>query len=1165
MSVLADGKARSRILTEFGTTFFVEAAAGTGKTTSLVGRIVGLIRSGGGTLARTVAVTFTEPAAGEMKLRLRLEIEKVRSGAALEESARLDRALEELELARIGTIHAFCGDLLRERPIEAGIDPAFTMLDEEELKALADQAFDRWLERILADPPEGPHRILCRRSSIDPPREQLRTAMHGLRQHRDFPHPWRRDPFDRETAIDTLMQTLMEVAALGRECSRADDWLKRNLDEISQFVQEGTRLEAVRGRDYDGLEAELHELAKNRRKFKGWKYKGSPYTTFGDVSRDQVLAHRDSARADLDAFVLASGADLAPLVHEALQGAIANYEILKSKAGCLDFLDLLIKARDLLRDNEEVRHDLQGRFSHFFIDEFQDTDPLQAEILLLLASDDPIATDWRAVKPIPGKLFLVGDPKQSIYRFRRADVTLYEDVKKRLLAAGAEVLHLSTSFRAPPSIQRFVNDAFGPAIAADREATGYVALEQSRAEIEGQPTVIALPVPKPYGDFGNVTNRAIEGSLPGAVGAYVAWLVNESGWTVEEKGPENGRRLVPIQPRHIAILFRRFRYYQTDITRPYLRALEARRIPHVLTGGRSFHDREEVMALRNAAFSIEWPDDELKVFATLHGPFFALSDEALLAFRHQINADGTLTTRHLNPLRTVDRATLDPMIAEVADALGVLRRLHLGRNSRPIAETITMFLHAARAHAGIALWQNGEQALANCQRLVDKARHFERRASSFRAFVESLEEEAENGEVNDAPIVEEGTEGVRVMTVFKAKGLEFPVVILADPTYALARSRPSRHIDAARSQWLEPLCGAAPIELREAGDLELERDRAEAIRVAYVAATRARDLIIVPGCGDAPIEGWLEPLNPVLYPADEARRRSQPAPGSPAFGEESVLERGTKGKAPAIGSVRPGQHVPRGAPVVWWDPAVLRLEVEELAPLRHQRILEADAGGAVATESVQNYAAWKEERETLLTNASKPSLLIQTVTSLVRSVTGRAHASVGNGSSESFGVEVERMRRGSGERLGGRRFGALVHALLASIDLKADTTAIEAVAAVHGKMVGATADEILAAIVTIGRVLDHPILRRAARIEKERVRRESPVMLLLKEGGLVEGVIDLAFREDSSEFDGWTVVDFKTDREFEETSDQYIAQVRVYSEAVAAATKTPARGVLLIV
>ena len=207
MTDLADANARSRILTEFGTTFFVEAAAGTGKTTVLVGRIVGLIRSGGGTLARTVAVTFTEKAAGEMKLRLRLEIEKARADATPEERARLDRALEELELARIGTIHAFCGDLLSERPIEAGVDPVFKMLDEDEAAALADEAFERWLQRISRRSAGGPRRILRRRSGFDPPHEQLRRAMHTLREHRDFPRAWRRDPFDRNGAIDTLMRS----------------------------------------------------------------------------------------------------------------------------------------------------------------------------------------------------------------------------------------------------------------------------------------------------------------------------------------------------------------------------------------------------------------------------------------------------------------------------------------------------------------------------------------------------------------------------------------------------------------------------------------------------------------------------------------------------------------------------------------------------------------------------------------------------------------------------------------------------------------------------------------------------------------------------------------------------------------------------------------------
>jgi ATP-dependent helicase/nuclease subunit A len=349
----------------------------------------------------------------------------------------------------------------------------------------------------------------------------------------------------------------------------------------------------------------------------------------------------------------------------------------------------------------------------------------------------------------------------------------------------------------------------------------------------------------------------------------------------------------------------------------------------------------------------------------------------------------------------------------------------------------------------------------------------------------------------------------------------------------------------------------------------MKRDRAEAIRVAYVATTRTRDLLVVPGCGDEPIEGWFEVLNPMLYPPESARRRSQPAPGCPALGEESVLERGPKGKPPAAGSVRPGLHVPAagGAPVVWWDPAVLALEVEELAPLRHQRLLEADADGAAAAKSQRNYAAWKTGREALLAKASEPSLSVQTVTSLVRSAATRAAGGVteGTGSGAEPRVDVERVERGDLERPGGRRFGALVHALLALIDLSADPDAVQAAACVQGRIVGATAQEISAAIATIGRVLNHPILRRAASAGSDGLRRETPVILTLDDGSLVEGVIDLAFRDDTPGFAGWTVVDFKTDREFEETSERYVAQVRVYSKAVGAATSALARGVLLVV
>jgi ATP-dependent exoDNAse (exonuclease V) beta subunit len=1101
-------------------------------------------------------VTFTEKAAGEMKLRIRTEIEKVRTEATDDERVRLDQALEELELARIGTIHAFCGDVLHERPIEAGIDPLFEVAAEAEADALADEAFETWFQCVLPDPPEGVRRVMRRRSGRNSAREQLRNAMKELREHRDFPEPWRRDPFERERETAEVVDVLAAIGGLAAASSRQTDRLTQNLAEVARFVEETERLEAVRGRDLDGLEAELRRISRLR----SWTYKGAPQITYADLSWDDVLTRRDRAKATLDQYLAKADADLAPLLHEELRAPIAVYETLKARAGRLDFLDLLIKARDLLRDNAAIRAELHARFTHFFVDEFQDTDPLQAEILLLLAADDAAEADWRAARPRTGKLFLVGDPKQSIYRFRRADVALYEEVKQRLLAAGAELLHLTTSFRALPSIQEFINRAFAPSMIAapDGSQAAYVPLSPMRPEIDGRPTVIALPVPRPYGDYGTIVNWRIDESFPDAVGAFIDWLVNESGWTVADD-----ERIVPIRPRHIAILLRRFRNYGSDVTRSYVRALEVRRIPHVLVGGRSFHEREEVIALRNALTAIEWPDDELRVFATLRGPFFAFRDEALLAFRQVVDQRGGLRTRRLNPVHRFDGDEIPEVAAGILDALQLLRQLHVGRNHRPIAQTIAMFLDAVRAHAGLALWPTGEQALGNCQRLIDMARRFEGSASSFRAFVEKLERDAEAGEANEAPIVEEGTEGVRLMTVHKAKGLEFPVVILADPTCRGTRDTPSRHVDPARRLWLEPVCGSAPMELIEAADEELRRDQAEAVRVAYVAATRARDLLVLPVCGDKALEGWLESLNPMLYPPDDTRRHAEPAPGCPAFGEDSIVDRGPDGQAPPIGAVRPGLHRPQaeGPAVVWWDPNVLRLEVEEQTALRYRRILEADPDGAAAAAGEAAYEAWRTARATLLSDASRPSLRVSTVTAMATRTAADDSGTAPAAGVAASEVDVVRIERSDQERPGGRRFGALVHNLLATVDLKASTPAIEATAKLHGRMIGASEDEVQAAIATVRGALTSPLLRRAAAGDP---RRETPVIMRREDGLLVEGVVDLAFREEDRGFAGWTVVDFKTDREFEAASARYINQVRLYCEAVAAATRSPARGVLIV-
>src|SRR5438552_6618989 len=272
MTPLADSTARERIRGDLSSTLLVEAAAGTGKTTELVARIVALVRLGHTTLDRILSVTFTDLAAGEMKLRLRTELETARSQGTPEEQGRLTRGLGVLEVAPIGTIHSFCADLLRERPVEARVDPVFTVAAGEEQERLFDQAFEAWFQRIVGDPPEGVRRLLRRKvkPSDTPPRELLRGAGRDLAEHRDFDGAWRREPLDRAAGLERMVRKLAEVGELAARAQRKDDWAAQSVAEIHRFINEVQRKESVRGRDADGLEADLHELSRRRL----WNWRG---------------------------------------------------------------------------------------------------------------------------------------------------------------------------------------------------------------------------------------------------------------------------------------------------------------------------------------------------------------------------------------------------------------------------------------------------------------------------------------------------------------------------------------------------------------------------------------------------------------------------------------------------------------------------------------------------------------------------------------------------------------------------------------------------------------------------------------------------------------------------------------------------------------------------
>jgi len=443
-------------------------------------------------------------------------------------------------------------------------------------------------------------------------------------------------------------------------------------------------------------------------------------------------------------------------------------------------------------------------------------------------------------------------------------------------------------------------------------------------------------------------------------------------------------------------------------------------------------------------------------------------------------------------------------------------------------------------------------------RIMDQARRFEARGgtTSFRAFVDELEARAERDEASETPIVEEGTEGVRIMTVHRAKGLEFPVVILADPTCNETRAGASRYIEPASKLAAMDLAGCAPRELQEHAAKEHDRDVEESIRLLYVAATRARDLIVVPAVGDEECDGWLARLNPVIYPANTERRAPLSAhpTGCPEFGDDSVLTRPDKGPG-KIKSVAPGAHrVQQGAHhVVWWDPRLLILNVEEKMGLRQDKLLQADESKLVSDRGIKMHEEWSARRAATLAAGTAASINVVTATEL-------AVASPADGPAPAETIAIEETRRDPG-RPHGKRFGTLVHLTMLRAPIDADAREIGKIAESAAKMIGAPSEEVDAAGAAVILALKSSLMRRAAAAQT--VVRECPLMIRLEDGTAVEGVADLAFAEKGVDGSVWTVVDFKTDVGVAPRLDEYRAQIGFYVRAVRESTGRPSSGAIL--
>jgi ATP-dependent helicase/nuclease subunit A len=822
-SPLVDAEQRRRAVEDLDTTFLIEAAAGSGKTTLLLGRIVNLVRSGRAPLREIAAVTFTEKAAAELRVRLRAVL--AREG--------LHEALRELEVARIGTIHAFAAGLLRERPVEAGVDPGFTVADPLTARLLQDRTWEAWLPEALSDPvgADTVREAIERGLGLERLRDlayalvEMRDRLDGLPTPEELPEP----PAELNTDV---RETLLRLADLARSAARdPEDRAARTVADLALWVNQTAGLpQAEQVRALLGPARLPDKTAKLGNKTKWRSTSALEECRAGLLSlRERVEGARATARHNLIAGLARWAA-----------GFARAYDLAKGRAGCLDFLDLLVRARNLVRDRLDVRRDFQTAIRYLLVDEFQDTDPLQLEMVLRLTEGAP-----------PGSLFVVGDPKQSIYRFRRADIETYEDAKATLAGRG-EVLPIRANFRSTRAILDTVNGVFDGLMVPPSDGAyqpAYVALEPSpRTEAGGPAAVVALApdLPPPTG----VGEAAAEEAH-----LVAAYLVREV---------EHAKR---FRYGDVALLFRAM----TSVA-AYEDALRAAGVPFRTVGSRTYYDRSEVGWTIAALAAIEDPHDPVALLGVLRSPFFGITDQALL----RLHAQGGQFC-YLRPLPS----GVDPALAQAWDLLGAL---HLERNVVAPAAVVERLLSETAVLAAYALEPEGEARVANLLKVLDTARALEATgALTFRGLVRWLKDRgASRYEEGESAV--DADDAVRLMTIHKAKGLEFPVVVVPD----LGREGPWRPpvVLADRAS------GRLAVNLGEVGDdamttldwedaetREILRVDAESIRVLYVALTRAERHLVLPVPPRAGSKGFYQLLGPLLgaptdvLAADDLARR----------------------------------------------------------------------------------------------------------------------------------------------------------------------------------------------------------------------------------------------------------------------------------------------------
>ncbi|MBW7996618.1 MAG: AAA family ATPase [Candidatus Glassbacteria bacterium] len=817
---IRDATQRETILTDLERNFLVEAAAGTGKTTSMVGRMVELVATGRCAVEQMAAVTFTRKAAGELRTRFREQLEKRLEPPDNQETGeraeRIAKALEQPGLGFVGTIHSFCARLIRERPVEAGVDPDFREIEQEEDEQLRAECWHEFIAGLIAG--SDPALSELDRLGILP--SDLERAYSIFCDYPDidrWPLPPEIEPLTAGELDRVLAPRIERIGRLLRELRLPPD---TGNDKLIPLFRKLLRMFSQADRSSP---AELAEILTACR----------PRTVVRKIWPDSQRAVRE--RDEWEEFCTREAEPL--LARWRAMRYTASMELLhraadynrhgRLQSGRLNFTDLLLAARDLLENSHEARSYFARRFTHLLVDEFQDTDPVQAEIMLLLTAEDPAETDWTRCRPRPGALFVVGDPKQSIYRFRRADIVTYEQVRDRIRDSGGEVLLLWSNFRTKREVVGWVNDQFADNFGGDLYSPEYVRLEPARDDPEGG-RVEQLWLDE-AGSESNSSVRAVE---PGIVAAAVRDILERAG---------DGE-----VPRVMVLTWRRAGLAL------YSAALDRLGIANQVSGGSSLGLLPQVRQLWLTASAAARPEDPLTLVAALRSEAFGFSDPALYEL---VRNDGVF--RYLDDKLPPG---LKPEAAEsYRDAFARLKRYARWLEKLAPVAALERIAADMGLFAAAAAARGGNQRAGGLARALEIVRGREQARNSVTGVLELLRRLAEGELEADSTEARPGDERpVAVMNLHKAKGLEADVVFLADPTGFSARRTVEVHVDRSGAESRGFLAISRQNPFGGPGELlashpdwpdKMDEERkfleAERVRLLYVAATRARDRLVV--------------------------------------------------------------------------------------------------------------------------------------------------------------------------------------------------------------------------------------------------------------------------------------------------------------------------------